>query len=187
MAERNTLVIRVRAALAWRTRAARELRAAAPSGEGGVGEQDPAADNGGAERVEGLVGKHQMTERATQRFRRATDAGNGLAIGLLDIVLERDWRGADVGTLLHGLVGPAATEIGQVVTVADFTHQVAAGNLDALFVFQELHAIADDLERQTKVLGEIAANHAATNVQRAQDHVVDEAWGQARFLDRVGS
>ena len=72
---------------------------------------------------------------------RAADAGDGLAIGLLDVILQRHRGGADVGALLHGVLGAAAAQLGEVEPVADAADQVAAGHLDALVVLEEARAI----------------------------------------------
>ena len=66
-----------------------------------------AADDGRAQGVEQLVLDDQVGERGPQRLGAARDAGDGLAIGLLDVVFQRHRRGADVGAQLHGVLGAA--------------------------------------------------------------------------------
>ena len=46
-------------------------------------------------------------EGGSQRLGLHVDAGDGLAIGLLDVVFERHRGRADVGAHLHGFLGAA--------------------------------------------------------------------------------
>ena len=66
-------------------------------------------------------------------FRRAADAGDGLAIGLFDVILQRHRRGADVGAQLHRFLGAASAQFGQVEAIADLADQVAADHFDGTF------------------------------------------------------
>ena len=117
-----------------------------------------------------------------QRLGRDVDAGDGLAVGLLDVVFQRHRGRADVGAQLHRFLGAAAAQLGQVEAIADAADQVAAQHLDALLVLEEAERFLDDLERQAQQPGQVQAEHAAARVEGAQDQVVEEAERQAGLL-----
>src|SRR5207244_9079481 len=111
-----------------------------------VNEHRSAANDRGADGVEEVLGNDQVAEAAAQHFGRALDAGNGLAVDLLDVVLERHRSRADIGTELHGVLGAAAAEIGKVKAIADAADQVSAGDFETLLVLEEAERFLDDLE-----------------------------------------
>ena len=146
-----------------------------------VDEHRLAADDGRADGVEQLVADDQVGESGAQRFRAAVDAGDRLAIGLLDVIFDRHRGGADVGALLHRILGAAPAQFGQVEAIADPADQIAAGDLDALLVLEKAERLLDHLERQAEEAGQVQAEHAAVGVKRAQDQVVEEAEASARL------
>ncbi len=152
-----------------------------------VDEDRLAADDGGADRVEQLVADDEVAEGGPHGFGRHVDGRHRLAVDLFDVVFQRHRGGADVGAHLHGFLGAAAAQLGEVEAVADAADQVAAQHFDGLLVLEEAERLLDHLERQAEQPGQVEAEQSAARVQGAEDQVVEEADRQARLLQVFGA
>src|SRR5207244_3559417 len=103
-----------------------------------IDENATAADDGGADRVEHFVLEHEMRKRRSQRLRAAADAGHRLAIGLLDVIIDRYRRRADIGARLHRFLRAFAAQVGQHESITDAADQIAALHFEAFFVLEKL-------------------------------------------------
>src|SRR5207302_1917261 len=121
------------------------------------------------------------------RLGRDGDAGDGLAVSLLDVVFQRHRRRPDVGAQAHGVLGASPAQFRQREAVTDAANQVAAGRLDALLVLEEAQTILDDLERQAEEPRQVEAEQAAARLQRPQQQVVEKAQGETRLLQGLRS
>jgi len=119
-----------------------------------------------------------------QRFNAAIDAGDRLPVGLLDVVFDGHWRRSHVAAHLHGVLGSFAPQVGQVVAVTHPADQLAAADVQAFFILEKAQAFFDDLEGEAKHLCQVETDHRAPQIERSQDHVVEEAKRQTRFLKR---
>ena len=126
-----------------------------------------------------------MREGGPQRLGAAADAGHRLAIRLLDVILDRHGRRADVGALLHRILSAAPAQFGQHEAIADAADQVAPLHLDAFFVLEELERFLDDLERQADVAGQVQAEHDPLHVKGAQEQVVEEVQAETGLLEAI--
>ena len=87
--------------------------------------------------------EHQMAEWSLERLGEALEAGNSLAVALLDIVFERHWCRSHIGALPHGVLGTPAAKIGEAELVAYFPDKVAAVHLYGLIVLEKAGAIRE--------------------------------------------
>ena len=105
-----------------------------------------------------------MGERRPERLRAAGDAGDGLPIGLLDIIFERHGGRTDIGALSACLLGALATQLGEREAITDTANEVAARHLHAFLVLEEFERFLDDFERQAQKAGQVQPQHAAARV-----------------------
>src|SRR6185312_9628169 len=111
-----------------------------------------------------------MAKRRPQCLRITLQAGNSLAVALFDVIFERHGSRADVGALFHCVLSSLAAQVRQAELVAHFADEIAAIDLDALFVLEEAERFANNLKRQTEKLGEVAADHGPARIDRTEDH-----------------
>src|SRR5262249_16957901 len=117
------------------------------------------ADDGRTDRVEQFLAQHQVPKRGLKRFRYAANAGDGLPVALLDVIIKRHGGSADIGALPHRVVSSRTSQVRKGIDVTHFAYQVAARDLQAFLVLQEFQTVADDLEGQTQKLRQVAAEH----------------------------